>query len=101
MTLSEIENGVGWLVVLVQTRLRAAALTKMGIIAKHSGDYSAKWNFAPPSRLGVPNHMLLNEGVVDFRAEFGAVAVGLSLLGSARTRRNSPRRMRRKQMEFE
>ena len=40
----------------MQTRPRAAALTKMGIIAKHSGDYSAKWNFASPSRLGVPNH---------------------------------------------
>ena len=43
----------------------------------------------------------MNEGVVDFRAEFGAVTVGLSLLGSARTQRNSPRRMRRKQMELE
>ena len=53
---SEIEHGVGWLVVLVQTRPRAAALTKMGIIAKHSGNYSAKWNFASPSLLGVLNH---------------------------------------------
>ena len=45
--------------------------------------------------------MLLNEGVVDFRAEFGAVTVGLSMLRSARTQRNLPRRMRRKQMELE
>ena len=44
---------------------------------------------------------MLNEGVVDFRAEFGAVTVGLSLLGSTRTQRNSPHRMRRKQMELE
>ena len=57
MTLSEIENGVGWLVVLVQTRPRGAALTMM-IIAKHSGDYSAEWDFASPSRLGVPSHSL-------------------------------------------
>ena len=47
---------VGWLVVFVQRRPRAAALTKMGIIAKHSGDYSAKLNFAAPSLLGVLNH---------------------------------------------
>ena len=31
---------------------------------------------------------LLNEGVVDFRAEFGAATVGLSLLGLTRIQRN-------------
>ena len=30
----------------------------MGIIAKHSGDYSAKWNFAYRSLLGVLNHTI-------------------------------------------
>ena len=37
---------------------------------------------------------MLNEGVVDFRAEFGAVAMGLSLLGLARVQRNSSRGIR-------
>ena len=48
----------------MQTRPRAADLTKMGIIAKHSGDYSAKGNFAYPSRLGVPNHSLDGRGLL-------------------------------------
>ena len=53
MTLSVIENGVGWLVVLVPTRPRDAAPARWLTLAMHSGVYAAQLNFASMSLLGI------------------------------------------------